>query len=124
MLQYIQIRSIIQAANKLKSEIEQFGVPPKFPEEDPEVRAQMEAELAAAAKAKAEKNAAKAGGKVKGGKTKLIQKTGTGIVRQWNILKRMVPEEEIPKFADPIYWLMHFPPIGVDHMKRFGSGVD
>jgi len=110
------------AANKLKSEIELYGVPPKFPEEDPEVRAQMEAELAAAAKAKADKQAA--GGKVKGGKTKLIQKTGTGIVRQWNILKRMVPEEEIPKFADPIYWLMHFPPIGVDHMKRFGSGVD
>lgn len=110
------------AANKLKSEIELYGVPPKFPEEDPEVRAQMEAELAAAAKAKADKQAA--GGKAKGGKTKLIQKTGTGIVRQWNILKRMVPEEEIPKFADPIYWLMHFPPIGVDHMKRFGSGVD
>src|SRR6056300_1246811 len=84
----------------------------------------MEAELAAAAKAKAEKNAAKAGGKVKGGKTKLVQKTGTGIVRQWNILKRMVPENEIPQFADPVHWLKYFPPIGVEHMKRFGSGVD
>ncbi|KAL7478746.1 hypothetical protein ACHAW6_004502 [Cyclotella cf. meneghiniana] len=110
------------AANKLKSEIEQYGTPPKFPEEDPEIRAQMEAELAAAAKAKAEKDAVQ-GGK-KGGKTKLVQKTGTGIVRQWNILKRMVPEDEIPRFADPVYWLMYFPPLGVEHMKRFGSGVD
>jgi leucyl-tRNA synthetase len=110
------------AANKLKSEIAQYGTPPKFPEEDPEIRAQMEAELAAAAKAKAEKDAVQ-GGK-KGGKTKLVQKTGTGIVRQWNILKRMVPEDEIPRFADPVYWLMYFPPLGVDHMKRFGSGVD
>jgi len=72
--------------------MEQFGVPPKFPEEDPEVRAKMEAELAAAAKAKADKAAA-SGNKAKGGKTKLVQKSGTGIVRQWNILKRMVPEE-------------------------------
>ena len=110
------------AANKLKAEMEAYGTPPKFPEEDPEVRAKMEAELAAAAKAKADKEKAE-GGK-KGGKTKLVQKTGTGIVRQWNILKRMVPEEEIPRFADPVYWLMYFPPIGVEHMKRFGSGVD
>jgi leucyl-tRNA synthetase len=111
------------AANKLKSEIENYGCPPQFPEEDPEVRAKMEAELAAAAKAKADKAAA-TGNKAKGGKTKLVQKTGTGIVRQWNILKRMVPEDEIPAFADPVHWLMYFPPIGVEHMKRFGSGVD
>jgi leucyl-tRNA synthetase len=110
------------AANKLKSEMEAYGVPPQFPEEDPEVRARMEKELEEAARIKAEKD--KASGGKKGGKTKLVQKTGTGIVRQWNILKRMVDEEEIPKFADPVYWLMYFPPIGVEHMKRFGSGVD
>ncbi|KAL7531861.1 hypothetical protein ACHAXR_004278, partial [Thalassiosira sp. AJA248-18] len=111
------------AANKLKSEITQFGTPPIFPEEDPTIRAKMEADIAAAAKAKADKAAA-TGNKAKGGKTKLVQKSGTGIVRQWNILKRMVPEEEIPEFADPTYWLRYFPPIGVEHMKRFGSGVD
>mmetsp|Transcript_12919 Transcript_12919/g.27866 ORF Transcript_12919/g.27866 Transcript_12919/m.27866 type:complete len:1110 (-) Transcript_12919:141-3470(-) len=111
------------AANKLKSEIELYGTPPQFPEEDPAVRAKMEAELAAAAKAKADKAAA-TGAKAKGGKTKLVQKTGTGIVRQWNILKRMVPEDEIPQFSDPVHWLRYFPPIGVEHMKRFGSGVD
>ena len=52
--------NLTQAANKLKSEMELFGTPPKFPEEDPEIRAKMEADLAAAAKAKADKAAAKA----------------------------------------------------------------
>ena len=111
------------AANKLKSEMEQYGTPPQFPEEDPEIRKQMEYELELAAKAKADKEKAAGGGK-KGGKTKLVQKSGTGIVRQWNILKRMVPEDDIPQFANPYHWLQYFPPIGVEHMKRFGSGVD
>lgn len=76
--------------------------------------------MEAAAKAKQ----ASAENKSKGNKTKLVQKTGTGIVRQWNILKKMVPEEEIHLFQDPLHWLSYFPPIGVDHMKNFGAGVD
>ena len=108
------------AANKLKSEMELYGTPPQFPEDDPAVRARMEAEMAAAAAAKA----AKTTDKSKGGKTKLVQKTGTGIVRQWNILQKMVPEEEIPQFQDSLYWLSYFPPIGVEHMKNFGAAVD
>lgn len=110
------------AANKLKTEIESFGVPPKFPEDDPEVRAKMEAEMAAAAAAKAA--AAAPDAKAKGGKTKLVQKTGKGIVRQWNILAKMVPAEEIPQFVDPYHWLKYFPPIGVEHLRNFGAGVD
>jgi len=109
------------AANKLKAEISEFGIPPQFPEEDPEVRKQMEEQLVAQALAKAAKNIDK---KAKGGKTKLVSKTGTGIVRQWNILLKMVPVEDIPAFVDPFHWLMHFPPIGVDHLKRFGAGID
>jgi len=54
----------------------------------------------------------------------LVQKTGTGIVRQWNILAKMVPPDEIPQFVDPYHWLSYFPPIGVEHLKNFGSGVD
>jgi leucyl-tRNA synthetase len=104
----------------LKAEINEFGNPPQFPEEDPEVRAQMEAEMAAEAEAKKATNLDKS----KGGKTKLVQKTGTGIVRQWNILAKMVPPEEIPEFIDPYYWLNYFPPIGVDHLQNFGAGVD
>jgi len=113
----------IQAsANKLKTEIEKFGSPPQFPEEDPEVRAKMEAAIQAEKEAKAKATAPDK--KAKGGKTKLVSKTGTGIVRQWNILKKMVPEEEIPQFVDPTHWLMYFPPIGVDHLSHFGAGVD
>ena len=104
----------------MKAEIEQYGNPPTFPEEDPEVRAQMEAEIEAAKAAKSNN----ADNKAKGGKTKLVQKTGTGIVRQWNILAKMVPPEEIPQFVDPYHWLSYFPPIGVEHLKNFGSGVD
>jgi len=109
-----------QAANKLKSEIELYGCPPKFPEDDPEVRAKMEADIAAAKAALQQQP----GSKAKGMKTKLVQKTGTGIVRQWNILMKMVPEDEIPAFQDPLHWLQYFPPIGVEHMKNFGAGVD
>jgi len=113
-----------QAANKLKAELAQFGTPPKFPEEDPETRAKMEAEMEAKKTAKASQKSNFPENKAKGKKTKLVSKTGTGIVRQYNILKKMVPEDEIPQFIDPEHWLMYFPPIGVDHMKRFGSGVD
>lgn len=108
-----------QAANKLKGEIAEFGIPPKFPEDDPEVRAKMEADIAEKAAEKA-----KTADKSKGGKTKLVAKTGTGIVRQWKILMKMVPEKEIPQFVDANHWLMYFPPIGVEHLKNFGAGVD
>lgn len=111
------------AANKLKAEIENYGMPPAFPEDDPVVKAEMERKAAdvAAAKAKAAMSNDK---KAKGGKTKLVAKTGTGIVRQWSILKKMVPEEIIGEFIDPNKWLSYFPPIGVDHLKKFGAGVD
>ena len=82
------------------------------------MEAKMKEEASAKAAAKNPEN------KAKGKKTKLVSKTGTGIVRQYNILKKMVPEEEIYLFVDPEHWLMYFPPIGVEHMKRFGSGVD
>lgn len=112
--------SLFQAANKLKTEIEQYGCPPQFPEDDPAVKAAMEAELAA----KASSKTASTIDKSKGNKTKLVQKTGTGIVRQWNILVKMVPVEEIPLFQDALYWLSYFPPIGVDHLLNFGAGID
>lgn len=80
----------------------------------------MEAELEVAAAAKDKSNESRA----KGGKTKLVAKTGTGIVRQWNILLKMVPEDEIPQFQDPVHWLKYFPPLGVEHLKNFGAGID
>ena len=167
------------AANKLKAEIKQFGCPPKFPEQDPEVLAAMMAEAEEAAK----KKTAKKTDKSKGSKSKLgegrgsvatmaistiyikkiyftsspcatkiknpikhrlhaprlqlkhshpllsqtrpsVAKGYTGIVRQWNILTKMVPVSEIPKFVDPEVWLQYFPPHGLSDLKRFGTGVD
>jgi leucyl-tRNA synthetase len=113
---------MLQAANTLKTEIASFGSPPQFPENDADVRAKMEAEIADKAIAKAKNAAPEA--KAKSGRTKLVAKTGGGIVRQWNILKMMVPEEEIPQFVDPYHWLQYFPPICVDHLKNFGACVD
>mmetsp|Transcript_17844 Transcript_17844/g.37088 ORF Transcript_17844/g.37088 Transcript_17844/m.37088 type:complete len:1082 (+) Transcript_17844:13-3258(+) len=110
------------AANKLKAEIEKFGCPPKFPEQDPEVLKKMMEEAEAEAAKKAAKKTE--GGKKKGAKSKLVAKGYTGIVRQWNILTKMVPESEIPKFVDPEVWLQYFPPHGLSDLKRFGSGVD
>ncbi len=110
------------AANKLKAEIEQFGCPPEFPEADPEVLKKMLEEAEEAAKKKAAKNTDKS----KGTKSKLLAKGYIGKlpVRQWDILKKMVPVEEIPKFVDPEVWLQYFPPHGLSDLKRFGSGVD
>ena len=118
------VMSYKQAANKLKAEIGEFGCPPVFPEEDPEVRAQMEAELAAEAESKAVSANINKDKKAKGTKSKLVSKTGTGIVRQWNILVKMVPVGEIPKFVDPYHWLTVFPALGVEHIKKFGGTID
>lgn len=56
----------------------------------------------------------------KGSKSKAVSKTGGGVVRQWDVLKLMVPEEEIPEFVDPMKWLAYFPPYGKEDLKRFG----
>lgn len=107
------------AAKKLQMEIGQFGCPPSFPENNKDSTAA--AGTSDIVKKVEKKNPEK---KAKGGKTKLVAKTGTGIVRQWNILKMMVPEEDIPAFVDPVHWLHYFPPLGVKHMHRLGAGVD
>ncbi len=35
-----------------------------------------------------------------------------------------ISDEEIPKFADPYYWLDYFPPLGKEDLVRFGIHVD
>ena len=122
----------IQAANKLKTEIDLYGLPPHFPEDNPESvdhTMVMESETSSPPPSSTPSSSSSSSTqlpdkKAKGGKTKLVAKTGTGVVRQWNILSKMVPTEEIPSFVDPIYWLHYFPPIGVEHLKHFGAGVD
>eukprot|EP00752_Nemacystus_decipiens_P004015 g3678.t1 len=105
------------AANKLKSEVEKFGCPPNFETAAEEKRKQEEA-------AKADDKEVAVEKKGKGGKTKLIAKTGGAEVRQWDIMKMMVPEDEIANFTDPLKWLEYFPPRGRDDMLKFGTAVD
>ncbi|KAJ3282794.1 cytosolic leucyl tRNA synthetase [Borealophlyctis nickersoniae] len=63
--------------------------------------------------------------------TKIVKKHGkaaakkTGDKYQFQIMRSMgVPNEEIKKFADPIYWLYYFPPLAIEDLKRFGAHVD
>jgi leucyl-tRNA synthetase len=63
--------------------------------------------------------------KSKGKKSKLISKGMAGkVVRQWDILKMMVPENEIDKFVDPVKWLEYFPPYGAEDLQAFGTAID
>ncbi|KAF3191307.1 cytosolic leucyl tRNA synthetase [Orbilia oligospora] len=44
---------------------------------------------------------------------------------QFQIMKAIgVPKEEIPKFADPYYWLTYFPPLCQEHCNSFGARID
>ena len=64
-----------------------------------------------------------ADGVFKGKKTKAKAKSGG--LPQSEILRSMgVPEEEIPKFTNPDYWLDYFPPYGQVDLERFGVAVD
>lgn len=104
------------AANKLRDEIKAYGNPPIFPPEvedaEPVEVEEKSAEAAVAAKSK-------------GKKSKLVAKGAAGkTMRQWDILKKMVPEDEIPSFADPLKWLTYFPPYGASDLQAFGCAID
>lgn len=110
------------AANKLKDEITKFGNPPVFPSatvtettedtvDEPVAEESKSAEATIAAKSK-------------GKKSKLIVKGQAGPMRQWDILAKMVPQDEIASFADPLKWLNYFPPYGASDLKAFGSAID
>ena len=107
------------AANKLKEEMALYGCPPVFPNEDA---------VAESTEMKVDENSAEAAiaAKSKGKKVKLLVKglTGNKPMRQWDILTKMVPLEEIPQFADPMKWLTYFPPLGLTDLQAFGSAID
>lgn len=101
------------AANKLKHELETYGCPPNFSRGEEE-----------APKPAAVKSVEGSENKAKGKKSKAAAKTG-GVVRQYDILKMSnIPEEEIPKFQDPLYWLQYFPPHAIEDLKHFGMNID
>ncbi|CAI5726811.1 unnamed protein product [Hyaloperonospora brassicae] len=112
------------AANKLKRELETYGTPPDFSRtlagptgSDGDDKSEAGDE---AGKTAMEGALDKAHGK----KSKAAAKTG-GVVHQYDILKMShIPEDEIPKFHDPLYWLEYFPPHAIADLKRFGMNID
>ena len=51
--------------------------------------------------------------KTKARKGKLVAKS-TGLTYTFQILESIgIPRSEIKKFADPLHWLTHFPPIAI-----------
>lgn len=107
------------SADKIKREMELFGCPPKFPEHEEEEHVE-EPKVDAKEEEKKKTDPSQFHSK----KSKALAKTGKQVY-QWNILQSIgVPEDEIPKFADPTYWLTYFPPYGVSDLKLFGTQVD
>ncbi len=101
------------AANKLRDEIETFGLENcragKFETEE-ELAAKLE-EMKLLEEQKAQGVDTNLG-KFKGKKTKLVAKTGKK--KQWEIMVMLnIPLDEIPKFTDAEYWLKYFPPYGM-----------
>uniref|UniRef100_A0A8D0NCQ6 Leucine--tRNA ligase, cytoplasmic n=1 Tax=Sus scrofa TaxID=9823 RepID=A0A8D0NCQ6_PIG len=100
-------------ADKLKREIELYGCPPDFPDEEEE-----EEEI----NAKTEDIILK--DKAKGKKSKASAKTGSSKY-QWDIMKSLgLSDEEIVKFSEAEHWLEYFPPLAIQDLKRMGLKVD
>eukprot|EP00871_Galdieria_phlegrea_P000037 jgi/Galph1/1033/GphlegSOOS_G5884.1 len=108
----------IQAcADRLRKEIVAFGCPPVFPEDIEEQVDQLSLQQQEP-REKADPT------KFTSNKSKSTSKAGS-IVRQWKILLSLgIPEEIVPKFADPLYWLQYFPPYGIRDLKKLGVYVD
>ncbi|KAK1426213.1 hypothetical protein QVD17_14882 [Tagetes erecta] len=94
------------SADKLKTEIENFGYPPVFPSR----------ETVNEPKTKEEK--------LKGKKSKVASKTGREVY-QWEIMRSYgLSDAEIAEFQEPVHWLHFFPPFAVEDLKAFGLGAD
>ncbi|KRZ18613.1 Leucine--tRNA ligase, cytoplasmic [Trichinella zimbabwensis] len=104
------------SADKLKAEIEEFGLPPKFPPDSellPDQSLLSETNSESTIKDKA-----------KGKKSKAVAKSGA-LKYQWSIMKSLgFQDDEIAKFSDSLYWIQFFPPVTIEHLKKMGLGVD
>ena len=53
------------------------------------------------------------------------ERIAEGERKQMDILRKMgIPESEIPKFADPVYWTQYFPRETTKDLKRIGAAID
>ncbi|KAJ8911845.1 hypothetical protein NQ315_003323 [Exocentrus adspersus] len=97
-------------ADKLKREMELYGFPPKFPQNEETV---VEAENDGIPKDKS-----------KGKKSKAVAKAGLSKY-QWQIMESLgLNHDEIKHFADANYWLDYFPPLAVQDLNAFGIHTD
>nr|AAW26599.1 SJCHGC03690 protein [Schistosoma japonicum] len=100
---------ILASADKLSRECEEFGCPPAFPCEDPNVSAEVETETVVQGRSK---------------KSKAVGKSG-GTKFQWQIMESLgLDTNEIVKFKDPRYWLKFFPALAVEDLHKLGVKVD
>ncbi|KAJ8408831.1 hypothetical protein AAFF_G00246490 [Aldrovandia affinis] len=101
-------------ADKLKREMELYGFPPQFPDEEEEeedLKPKIGDEVIIKDKSK-------------GKKSKAVAKAG-GSKFQWDIMKSLgLQDEEILKFADAAHWLEYFPPLAVQDLQSMGVKVD
>uniref|UniRef100_A0A1A7YTQ2 Leucine--tRNA ligase, cytoplasmic n=1 Tax=Iconisemion striatum TaxID=60296 RepID=A0A1A7YTQ2_9TELE len=101
-------------ADKLKREMELYGNPPQFPdEEEEEAKEKPTASDEIIIKDKA-----------KGKKSKAVAKSGSSTF-QWDIMRSLgLNDQEISEFADAEHWLEYFPPLAVKDLKKMGLKVD
>uniref|UniRef100_A0A667Y9G6 Leucine--tRNA ligase, cytoplasmic n=1 Tax=Myripristis murdjan TaxID=586833 RepID=A0A667Y9G6_9TELE len=101
-------------ADKLKREMELYGNPPQFPDEEEE----EEEEKPKASEEIIIKD------KAKGKKSKAAAKSGASKF-QWDIMKSLgLSDREIVRFANAEHWLEYFPPLAVKDLKQMGVKVD
>ncbi|XP_051902567.1 leucine--tRNA ligase, cytoplasmic [Hippocampus zosterae] len=100
-------------ADKLKREMELFGNPPQFPDEEEKEKEKPNTSDEIIIKDKA-----------KGKKSKAVAKSGSATF-QWNIMRSLgLTDHDITKFANAEHWLEYFPPLAVKDLKMMGVKVD
>ncbi|XP_059208404.1 leucine--tRNA ligase, cytoplasmic [Centropristis striata] len=100
-------------ADKLKREMELYGNPPQFPDEDEEEKEKPETSDEIIIKDKA-----------KGKKSKAVAKSGSATF-QWDIMRSLgLNDHDICRFANAEHWLEYFPPLAVKDLKMMGVKVD
>uniref|UniRef100_T1JCF2 leucine--tRNA ligase n=1 Tax=Strigamia maritima TaxID=126957 RepID=T1JCF2_STRMM len=103
------------AADKLKRELEVYGNPPVFPDDDISNEPQVDYSSSDLELGK---------DKAKGKKSKALAKTGN-TKYQWQIMSSLgFSDEQIEKFADPQHWLTVFPPLAKAHLQAMGLKTD
>ncbi|OZC06090.1 hypothetical protein X798_06927 [Onchocerca flexuosa] len=101
------------AADKLKREVEEFGYPPQFPDNDDIMSVEEDNVIDEIIKDKS-----------KGKKSKAIAKTGTAKY-QWQIMKMLgLDDSEIIKFTDASHWLDYFPQHCISDVQKMGLKID